>query len=228
MEAFMFDFIVLLVIIYFCYRFYKKRKQNNNKKPAQKKATTTRNTTIKTESSERDFKGDRLNTFVDDFTIIDLETTGFSPKNDKIIELAGVKVRNNKIVDTYTTLVNPQVHISSRITKVTHIDDNMVADCPTIENLINEFLTFIGDDIVVAHNAHFDINFLYDNSMRTLKKPFANDFIDTLYIARKKLPDLDHHKLENLAEHYNITQENAHRALADCETTFEIYQRLRQ
>ena len=174
-------------------------------------------------SSDRIYKGQRVNSFVSDYTIIDLETTGFSPKDCKIIELSAIKVRGNKIVDTYSMLVNPETHISSKITKITHITDDMVKEAPTIEQILPNYLSFIGNDIVIGHNVHFDINFIYDNNLRITNQPFRNCYIDTLYLARKALPQLEHHRLADIADYYNIVPDNAHRALCDCETTYKIY-----
>lgn len=178
-------------------------------------------------NSKRSQKGKKLSTFVDDYVILDLETTGFSPKDDKIIEIAAIRVRNNVIVDKYSVLINPGTHIPSKISKLTSINDSMVKDAPLINAALPGVLEFIGNDVVIAHNAHFDVNFLYDNTLAVLGKPFTNDFIDTLYLARKALPELSHHRLFDLAAHYNINQDNAHRALNDCETTFYVYNKLR-
>lgn len=180
------------------------------------------------QDKDRAYKGEKLNVFVDNYTIVDLETTGFSPKNDRIIEIGALKVRNNKIVDKYSILINPCRHIPKKVTELTSIDDNMVKNSPRIENVLPIFLDFIGNDIIVAHNAHFDVNFLYDKCTLLLGRPFTNKFIDTLYLARKKLPELSHHRLVDLAEYYHIKQDNAHRSLSDCETTFEVYNNLRK
>ncbi len=174
-------------------------------------------------SSYRIYKGKRVNSFVSDYTIIDLETTGLSPTNCKIIELSAIKVRENKIVDTYSMLVNPETHISSKITQITNITDDMVKTAPTIEQVLPEYLSFIGTDIVIGHNVQFDISFIYDNNLRIANQPFRNCYIDTLALARKALPQLRHHRLADIADYYNIVPDNAHRALCDCETTYKIY-----
>lgn len=199
------------------------RKKNNNSDVKIEAIKNELNVSANKSTGNRDYKGKRLKKFVSDYTIIDLETTGFSPKSDKIIEISAIKVRDNQIINTFSTLINPQTHISSKITKITGIDDNMVATAPLIENVIQDFLSFVGDDIIIGHNVNFDINFIYDICISILNKPFKNDFIDTLYIARKQLPELEHHRLSDLADYYNIVPENAHRALCDCETTYKIY-----
>lgn len=224
-NIFMFIFCFALAVVFFV-KIAPKRKKNISAQP-ESAFTDAPVSKKKKPTTERKYKGKRLETFVDDFTIIDLETTGFSPKDDKIIELSAIKVRNNEEIETYTTLINPGMHIPSKITNLTSITDDMVADAPKIEDAIQQFVDFIGNDIVVGHNVNFDINFVYDRYLEVSGKTFSNEFIDTLYIARKALPELEHHRLSDLAEHYGIINENAHRSLSDCQATHEVYNALR-
>ena len=175
---------------------------------------------------DRDYKGNRIDSYVDSYTVIDLETTGLSPHSDQIIELSAVRVRNGKVVDTFSSLVNPQIHIPSKIESISGINDSMVAEAPVISEILGQYLDFIGKDVVLGHNVHFDVNFIYDNSIKVFQKPFTNNFIDTLYLSRKILPDLEHHKLSDIAAYYNIKSDNAHRAYYDCLTTNSIYRKM--
>ena len=105
-------------------------------------------------------KGNSLIAFPDNYTIIDIETTGFSPVNDKIIEFAAIKVINGDVIDTYSTLINPCKFIKNDIQELTGICNFDVKDAPVIEEVIDDFASFIANDIVIAYNANFDINFL--------------------------------------------------------------------
>ena len=131
-------------------------------------------------------RGNRLVQYIPDYTVFDLETTGISAHTDDIIEISAVKVRNGVVQDTFSTLVNPGRHIPAQATKVNGITDQMVSEAPLIREAMTEFLRFVGD------------------------------FIDTLHMARKCVPELKHHRLTDLAEHFGISSKGAHRALNDC------------
>jgi DNA polymerase-3 subunit alpha (Gram-positive type) len=156
--------------------------------------------------------------------VFDIETTGFGPVNDKIIEIGAVKVIDGKIVDTYSTFINPEVPIPFEIEKLTSINDSMVIDSPTIDVVLPQFLEFCKDCIMVAHNASFDVGFI------TKKAEFLGidtDFtvIDTVSMARVLLPDLTKFKLNIVAKELGISLENHHRAVDDAGATAEIYVR---
>ena len=170
----------------------------------------------------RELKGNSLIDNIDNYTVIDIETTGLDPKVNKIIELAALKVRNNQVVDKFNSLINPQVEINSFITELTGISQDMVKDAPILDEIIQEYLDFIGEDIIVGHNVNFDINFIYDNSITLLKKAVENNYIDTLRISRLNT-NVENHKLQTMAKYYNIDYTNAHRALKDCYITKELY-----
>lgn len=172
-------------------------------------------------------RGNKITTFPNSFTIIDLETTGFSPKYDSIIEFGAIKVRDNNIVDTYHTLINPKCLINDFITNLTGITNSMFTKKPTIDEEIDNIIGFISDDIVVGHNVNFDVNFIYDNLQRLRGIDFSNDYLDTMRFSRKIHKDLKHHRLFDLIELYNIEIEREHRALEDCYSTFEIFYKLK-
>ena len=163
----------------------------------------------------------------DDYTVVDLETTGLSPYYDEILELAAIRVRGNEIVETYQQLVKPQCRISAFITSLTHITEEMVKDAPRIWDVLPGFLDFVGKDILVGHNISFDARFLHCNVGNYLNRPFENDYVNTVRIARKGLPGLPNYKLDELCTILEIDASNHHRALADCEQTNQLYQTLK-
>lgn len=162
-------------------------------------------------------KGKRLNSYIEDYVVFDLETTGINQEKDAIIEISAVKVEKHKVVGEFSTLVNPGRHIPAGATAVNGITDDMVKDAPGIETAIKDFMEFIGNNVLVGHNIHtFDTNFIYDAALKFLGREVRNDYIDTLYLARRCLPELSHHKLTDVAAHFGLQTEGAHRALFDC------------
>ncbi|ABQ23633.1 3'-5' exonuclease [Clostridium kluyveri] len=158
----------------------------------------------------------------DNFVVVDLETTGLEPTRDYIIEIAAAKYENNEIIDTYTTLVNPEVFIPPNITNINHIDNDMVKDCPEIKEVLPGFMNFIGQLPLVAHNAPFDIKFLNAN-LALLGLYLNNPIIDTLPISRKLFSEIENHKLGTIKEYLNIDVQDSHRALPDCYVCGQIY-----
>lgn len=167
-------------------------------------------------------KGKSLVTFPTSFTVIDIETTGLDTSFDRIIELSAIKVRDGKVVDSFSTLVNPQRPLDWWIIELTGINDDMLKDAPLISDTINQFVDFLGDDIVVGHNVNFDINFIYDYYKWVANIDFTNDFVDTLRLARFILKDLEHHRLSDLVEHLGLGVDVKHRGLDDANVAFEI------
>lgn len=163
----------------------------------------------------------RGRSFKDTFIVFDIETTGFSSEDDRIIEIGAVKICDGKIVDSFNQFVNPKMSIPYKITELTGINNDMVKDAETIEAILPKFLEFIGDGIVVAHNADFDTGFIKANCRRH-KLKFNNGIIDTLPLARFLFPDLKKHKLNVICDHLGISLENHHRAVDDAKATSEI------
>ena len=182
---------------------------------------------ILTEPKTERQKGNSLLGNYDEYVIIDIETTGLDPQKDKIIELAGIKIKDNQVIKEYSSLINPEIEISSFITELTGIDNCMINKAPTIENELKKFIDFVGNDLVVGHNVNFDINFIYDNSLKYYNNIFENNYLDTLRMSRKLL-SLENHKLKTLAETFNIDYKKAHRALRDCYITFDVYNKLKE
>lgn len=156
------------------------------------------------------------------YIVFDIETTGLSAENDKITEIGAVKVLNGEVVDTFSTFVNPEVHIPSKITQLTGITDEMVADAPKIEDILPEFLEFCEGSVLVAHNASFDVGFIRVNARR-LNIDFEFTVLDTLQLARKMFPELKSHKLNIVANHLEVRLDNHHRAVDDSKATAEIF-----
>ncbi len=156
-----------------------------------------------------------------EYVVVDIETTGTDVINDKITEIGAVKIKNGNIVEQFQTLVNPKVHISDRIVELTGITDELVKDAPTLDMVFPDFFKFLGDGVFVAHNADFDYRFL-KNAGKELGYIIKNDYVDTLALARKKLPKLKHHKLNVVCDYYNIVFRH-HRALSDALATAEMY-----
>ena len=157
-----------------------------------------------------------------DFVVFDIETTGFSPVNNRIIEIGAVKVEKGKITDRFSSFVNPDVPIPFEIEKLTGINDSMVMDAPFIEQVLPEFLAFCGGAVLVAHNASFDMGFIKENARRqNMAREFT--YVDTVGIARILLPHQAKHTLDAVAKTLGISLENHHRAVEDAEATAEIF-----
>ena len=157
-----------------------------------------------------------------DYVVFDLETTGFSPETNRIIEIGAVKVQNGKIVDKFSTFVNPQVPIPFRIEQLTSINDSMVIDAPVIADILPEFMKFCEGCVMVAHNADFDMSFIKKNCQR-LDIPCKPTIVDTVALARVLLPNLNRFKLDTVAKALGVSLENNHRAVDDAGCTAEIF-----
>lgn len=161
-------------------------------------------------------------TLDDTYIVFDIETTGFSSIRDRIIEIGAVKVVNGKIVDRFSTFVNPQRPIPFEITNLTSITDEMVMESPAIDVILPKFLEFVGDGVLVAHNAGFDVGFIEQNCRNLgLNDHFV--YADTVALARVLLPTLSKYKLNVVAKALNISLENHHRAVDDAGATAEIF-----
>ncbi len=156
------------------------------------------------------------------YCVLDLETTGFSFRTEKITEIGIMKIKNGEILDEFSCFVNPEKPIPQRVVEVTNITDDMVKDAETIEKVFPKMMDFIGDSILVAHNADFDIGFLKYNATE-LGYTLDNTYIDTLRLAKELFPDYKKYKLGIIAENLGIKVEVAHRALDDVDTTVKVF-----
>lgn len=158
------------------------------------------------------------------YVVFDIETTGLNPKYEKIIELGAARVQNGEVTDTFSTFINPGKSLPERIVELTGIYDTDVINAPYIEEVLDAFIAFTADDILLGHNLIFDYSFVKKAAVNQ-KRTFDRNGIDTLKIARRFLTDLESRRLSALCKYYNIHLE-AHRALNDALATHELYQRL--
>ena len=157
----------------------------------------------------------------DDFVVFDIETTGLSPKNNKITEIGAIKIINGEIAESYSQLINPGVVIPELIVKLTGITDEMVAEKPNISEVLPSFKEFIGDSVLVAHNATFDMGFIREN-YKAINVSIDNPVLDTLELSRAVFPRLKSHKLNLIAKHLKVDLLNHHRAVDDALATANI------
>lgn len=174
----------------------------------------------------REFKGENRLTLLDDYTIIDIETSNNGRKYGEIVEISCVKVRNNEIVATFDELIKPTKPIDPWTQSIHHISNEMVRNKPSIKEVYPKLLDFVGDDLLIGHNVHFDINFIYDYHQELNQPPLSNHFLDTLRLARRTLPKMSSYSLSNLSEHFGF-EPTTHRALEDCLATHRLYQILK-
>lgn len=183
-------------------------------------------------------KGQSLIKFLDEYIVVDLETTGFDFSCD-IIEIGALKVSKGKIIDSFHSFTRPNPfylpednfkvphYIDTFISSLTGITDEMVKNAPVIKEILPTFKAFIGDSVVVGHNiASFDSNFLYDAYTNCLNLPFTNDFVDTLRLSKWLLPNLGSHRLDDMCYYFGITRKTSHRSLDDCLSTKSCYDEL--
>lgn len=174
-----------------------------------------------------DKRGRKIDKYVGDYVVFDLETTGTSWASDAVVEISAIKVEKGKVVDTFSTLVNPERPIPFRASEVNHIYDDMVKDAPVFKKALADFDAFVGEGFLVGHNIHtFDMKFIWRDAEYYWGRTIANDYIDTLSLARQCLPQLSHYKLVDLASHYHISTDGAHRALADCSMNQKVFEKL--
>ena len=193
--------------------------------------------------TERTYKGRSLIVFPDDYTVIDTETTGFDLVYNSIIEVAAVRVRGGKVQDAFSSLIKPPkcyylsengeesenyYYVDEHITKLTGITDEMLEGAPEAAEVLPKFFEFIGNDILIAHNANFDINFLYETMSKVNGQPLKNDFVDTMRISRKLFPTSEHHRSCDLAKNCGVPYENAHRALNDSMIACSCFEKMRE
>lgn len=153
------------------------------------------------------------------YVVFDVETTGLSTAYDTIIELAAVKIQEGKVVDKFESFANPHRPLSAKIIELTHITDDMLKDAPEVDEMIAKFYEFIGDAIVVAHNASFDMGFLYTAYEKAGIKGVKHPVIDTLQLSRLVNPTMKNHRLNTLCNKYGIELTQHHRAIYDTEAT---------
>lgn len=168
-------------------------------------------------------KGKYIFCKMDDYTVIDTETTGLDPEFDSVIELAAVKVRKGEIVDTFEQLVNPGCEISDFTAELTGITNEMLSKQPNIADVLQTYFDSIGEDVVLGHNVIFDIRFLTVSSINCYGKPFLNNYMCSYCCAMRFFKGLKCYKLQYLCEKYHVGAEPCHRALADVYSANALY-----
>jgi DNA polymerase-3 subunit alpha (Gram-positive type) len=159
-----------------------------------------------------------------DFVVFDVETTGAKVPPCRITEIGAFRVSGGKIVDEYQTLINPLMPIPAFISELTGISDEMVRSAPEFHEVADEFLEFVGDSVLVAHNAQFDIRFINHEIGKVFDGyRLGNPHLCTVQLSRRLLPNIDNHRLHTVADYYSITIENRHRAGDDALATAKIF-----
>ena len=179
-------------------------------------------------SNHKNKKGKNITKFIDNYVLVDIETTGLSPIYDDIIEIGAIKVKNNQMIDSYNQLIKIDRNLPEMITELTGITDEMLKTGKLPQVVLEEFVEFVRDDVIIGHNVNFDLGFLQNKCKKYLGYNLSNDYIDTLFLARKLVPNSINHKLGTLAKLFNISYEGAHRGLKDVEITYELYNKLRR
>lgn len=169
-------------------------------------------------------KGDSIISFPDDYVVLDIETTGYDQRFDEIIEIGVLKIRNDIIVDQFNTFVNPGKKISVTATEHTGITNEMLVGAPRFSDIADAVINFIDTDVIIGHNVNYDINFIYDRTRGKL----SNDFIDTLRMSRKYAPALEHHRLADMVEYFDLKTDRLHRSISDCKATLALYLKLKE
>ena len=175
--------------------------------------------------SSKSIYGEKITKFDDEFCVFDLETTGLSNINDKITEIGAVILKNGEIIDRYNTFVNPERPIPERIVEITGITDDMVKDARKIDEVLPEFLNFVGKRVLVAHNANFDVGFIR-RACNECDIDFKSTYLDTVALSKFINPELKKHKLDSLATYFNLGEFNHHRASDDAEMLANVLERM--
>jgi DNA polymerase-3 subunit epsilon len=157
------------------------------------------------------------------FTVFDTETTGLEPKTNRVVEAGAIRFDARGIISRFNVLINPGMPMPAEVTKINGITDAMLAKQPAAAVVIPDFLRFIGDSVLIAHNAQFDINFMNEELARLGKPSLGNRVIDTLLFAREVFPGLPNYKLQTLATKFGITAIDAHRAEDDARVCMELF-----
>ena len=162
---------------------------------------------------------------IKNYVAFDLETTGLDAENDFIIEIGALKVINGKVCERFNEFIKPPCQITPRITEITGITNEMVANARPTKEVIRDFVSFCGDYVLVGHNIMFDYKFMKQHASR-FGYTFEKQGLDTLQIARKTLKNLESKSLGALCEYYHITNQAAHRAYHDALATAKVYHML--
>src|SRR5919108_2964269 len=162
-----------------------------------------------------------------DFVVVDVEATGAKTLPNRLIELGAYRIRDERIVDKFQSLVNPEIPIPRFVASLTGISNEMVKRAPMFAEVAPRWLDFVSDSVLVAHNAPFDTSFLNHEISRVYPgHPMINPHLCTVRLSRRALPDLSNHRLETIANHFSIPIVSRHRAGSDALATAEIFIRI--
>lgn len=183
--------------------------------------------------SKRPDKGDSIIAFPSVYCMLDLETTGYYPGVDDIIEIAAIKYQDGQEIARFQSLVQPPVghnglFVDEFTTELTGITNEMLANAPKTPDVLRQFADFLGDTLIIGYNVSFDVNFLYDAYAEYLGRTLSNDHIDCLRMARRLYPEMEHHHLSDMTDRFGIVNQRAHRAMCDVEATQSVYLVLRE
>lgn len=177
---------------------------------------------------KRPLKGQNLWAFPEDYIVVDIETGGLCPSTCDIIEISALKYRHDEQVDRFISFLKPTRPLDPFIIDLTGITNEMLADAPAPKDVLAAFHAFAENEILIGHNVHFDVNFLYDKLLIYNDLPLTNAFVDTLRLSRKALPFLPSHRQDMIAAYFGISSDGAHRAERDCDICHENYVRLKK
>ena len=177
---------------------------------------------------DRIYKGDSLIEDFKDYVVVDIETTSLDHfRDDEILEISAIRVREKKEVNYFSKIIKINEEVGYYTTQLTGITNEMVEkEGEDLIKVLKSFQRFVGKDIIVGHNVNFDINYLYDSMEENLGEHLTNDFVDTLRLSRRLLPEMKHHKLDDLIDYFHLKRRNEHRALNDCVLTNQVYLKL--
>lgn len=163
-----------------------------------------------------------------EIVVFDVETTGLSPvRGDRIIEIAAIKIKDLRVINRFHSMVNPQRPLSLEAFEVNGIGPDMLLDAPMACQILPDFLSFIGESILVGHNIRFDLGFLYNEmAIFGIDREKKFKFFDTMHLARKLLPQVGRYSLWNVASCLGVKRDQKHRAMEDAQMTFEVFEQL--
>lgn len=177
---------------------------------------------------DREHKGQSVIAFPDEYVVVDLETTGYSPRWNEIIEIGAIRVKNGAPISIFQQLIKPDQPIDDFMSELTGITNAMVSAAPKIQEVLPHFRDFLGDTIILGQNTGFDVNFLYDNYMKIFGEPLTQDYINIMRFSKKLFPQMEHHRLSDIAEACGVGGGAFHRALSDCEYTYKAYEKMKE
>lgn len=172
--------------------------------------------------------GRNIDLFPDEYVMIDTETTGYSSKYDSMLEIGAVRVKNGSIVDEFHSFVAYDVAVPAFITELTGITNEMLENAPSEYEAAMKVKDFIGESIIVGYNTQFDIAFIDEALSEKYGITLENKYVDGLRFARKLFPEMEHHRLKDMANLFGIEREKEHRATHDCYTTIKVFEEMRK